>query len=114
MVDARGVSLSIVVTGANRHDVKLVGTLDASLGLPLQHAPASSSLIVSSMFISGGRQTQRKRPRLLTEVIAGGRRPAEQSLKTNDEITRSDRAGQMMGLAWTSSTKASRLPSSLR
>ena len=43
LVDASGVPLSIVVTGANRHDVtQIVATLDASIGLPLHRAPAST------------------------------------------------------------------------
>ena len=87
MVDARGVPLSIVVTGANRHDVtQLVGTFDASLGLPLRHGAYTTAHVPSAA----------KKLRLPNEVIARGRRPAGQSLKTNDEIARSERAEQEM------------------
>jgi len=50
------------VTGANRHDVtKLVGTFDASLGLPLRYGAYTTAHVVCAA----------KKLRLPNEVIAG-------------------------------------------
>lgn len=123
-VDARGVPLSIVVIGGNRHDViQSVATVDASLGLPLHYAPpalvrrrrvcwfcgrARQRSIAPAPLMSGqARRTHSTQaPVAAKRGHRGWRGRGGQSLKTNDEIARSDRADKKMDFGGASAMKA--------